>query len=149
MPAKSHILTICTFRSQMEEFDFLYNEYEIKKKILNPGQIPEDLIKTCFLFISGRGTTHNQFTLAIKNNLIPWNCNKLLKFYILNFSFKQGCAFLIMQILFRRLGAERRKIILLTFSWYIIDEVWDIFFFKEIGCVCTLSNAGLIVGALW
>lgn len=31
MPAKSHILTTCTFRSQMEEFDFLYNEYEIKK----------------------------------------------------------------------------------------------------------------------
>ena len=54
-----------------------------------------------------------------------------------------------MQILFRRLGAERKKIILLTFLRYIIDEVWDIFFFKEICCDYTLSNAGLIVGALW
>lgn len=31
----------------MEEFDFLYNEYEINK-FLKPGQIPEDLIKNCF-----------------------------------------------------------------------------------------------------
>lgn len=30
MPAKSHILKIYTFRSQMEEFDILYDEYEIK-----------------------------------------------------------------------------------------------------------------------
>lgn len=50
----------------MEEFDFLYNEYKKKKKVLNPGQIPKDLIKNCFLFILGKGTTHNQFTLAIK-----------------------------------------------------------------------------------
>lgn len=53
VPSKRHVLAVCTFRSQMEEFDFLYNEYEIKK-FLNPGQIPEDLIKNCFLFILGR-----------------------------------------------------------------------------------------------
>lgn len=73
MPAKSQILTICTFRSQVEEFDFLYNEYEVKKKkkCLNPGQIPKDLIKLFLIHLRGRGGTIQPIYSCHKNNLIP------------------------------------------------------------------------------
>lgn len=52
-----------------------------------------------------------------------------------------------MQILFGRLGAERGKIILLKFALYIDEIGVDLFSFKETGCICTSSNAWLIVAA--
>lgn len=50
----------------MEEFDFLYNEYEIKK-FLNPGQIPEDLIKLFFMHL-GEGNDTTDLLLPCKQS---------------------------------------------------------------------------------
>jgi hypothetical protein len=110
----------------MKEFEFLYNKYEIKNSQIQ-AKSPKTWLKTVFYSFWG-GNNIQPIYSCHKNNLIPWNCNKLLKFHIFNFSFKQGCSYLIMQILFGRLGAESEKIILLKFS-LDIDQVWGRFFF--------------------